>query len=418
MKDTQTILARPHTAEVIERLVRYAKIETTSNRLIETIPSTQQQFDLAQLLVEELKGLGIKDANVDEHCYVIARIPASPGLENKPAIGFMAHVDTASDVSGKDVKPRIVKNYDGKALKLSENWTLDPANFEELAEYVGDTLIVTDGTTLLGADDKGGVAVIMTAISWLQKNPSVKHGPLYAIFTPDEETGKGMDLFPLKKLDAVACFTFDGGKGGELEMECFNAYEAKITFTGKASHPGYARGVMVNAASMAAHFASMLPRTESPEATDGWFGYFYIGSISGGLEHAELTLLMRDFSDTGMQRRIEAVKAFGAAIEAQFPGGKASIEFKKQYLNMRKKLDQSPKVIEALFTAATRAGAEPFSKPIRGGTDGARLTEMGIPTPNIFAGMHNFHGRYEWASASEMVLAVDTLLELAKLWAE
>ncbi|HAE23653.1 MAG TPA: peptidase T [Spirochaetaceae bacterium] len=418
MKDYAAILARPHTGELIERLVRYAQIESTSDRHNQDIPSTPSQWDLARLLVDELKGLGIQDVSIDDHCYVIAKLPASPGLEKIPAVGFMAHVDTSSDVSGKNVKPRVVVGYDGKALELSPGWTLDPANFPELADYAGDSLIVTDGTTLLGADDKAGIAIVMTAFNAILKDPSIKHGPLYAVFTPDEETGKGMDLFPLAKLQAAACYTLDGGKGGEIESECFTAYEAMVRFKGKASHPGYARGVMANAVSMAGAYCAMLPRSESPEATDGWYGYFYPHEIQGGLEEAKLDILLRDFSDEGMERRMAAIKAFASAVEAQFPGGSVTVELKKQYLNMKKKLDESPRVLELLYAAAQKAGAQPYSKPIRGGTDGARLTEMGIPTPNIFAGMHNFHGRFEWASASEMVLGVDTVIELIKLWAE
>ena len=418
MKDYTEILARPHTAELTHRLISYAKVETTSDRHNEAIPSTACQWDLARLLVEELKGLGIQDVSIDDHAYVLARIPATPGLEHIPAIGFMGHVDTSSDVSGANVKPRIVPNYDGKAVELSPGQFLDPAEFTDLADYVGDTLIVTDGTTLLGADDKAGIAIVMTAFKAMLNDPTLKHGPLYAIFTPDEETGKGMDLFPLDKLKAAACYTLDGGKGGEIESECFTAYAASVNFAGKATHPGYARGVMANAVAMAGSFIGLLPRSESPEATDGWYGYYYAHEVHGNLESAKVDVLLRDFTDEGMERRIAAVKVLAAAVEAQFPGGKITVDFKKQYLNMKKKLDQNPKVLKLLYAAATTAGAEPYSKPIRGGTDGARLTEMGIPTPNIFAGMHNFHGRHEWASVSEMVLAVDTVIELARLWTE
>ena len=418
MKDHAAILARPHTAETIERLVRYAKIETTSDRHVDVIPSTPSQWNLARLLETELKALGVADVSVDEHCFVIARVPAAPGYEKKPTIGLMAHLDTSSEVSGADVKPRVVPKYDGKAIKLSADWTLDPAEFLELGDYVGDTLVVTDGTTLLGADDKGGIAVVMTALAALLKDPSAVHGPLIAIFSPDEETGKGMDGFPAGKVKMDACYTFDGGKGGEIESECFTAYEAKMSFTGKSAHPGYARGVMANAVSMAAGFVSMLPRSESPESTDGWYGYYYAHEISGGVETAAVDVLLRDFTDEGMARRQDTIRALAAAVEAQCPGGKVAYDFRKQYLNMKKKLDASPKVLELLYEAARKAGAEPYSKPIRGGTDGARLTEMGIPTPNVFAGMHNFHGRHEWASASEMVLAVDTTLELIKLWSK
>ncbi|PKL08122.1 MAG: peptidase T [Spirochaetae bacterium HGW-Spirochaetae-7] len=418
MKDYTAILARPHTAETIERLVRYARIETTSDRHAGIIPSTPSQWNLARLLVDELSAIGIEDVKIDEHCFVVARVPATPGCENKPAVGFMAHVDTASDVSGADVKPRIVKHYDGKALQLSPGWTLDPADFAELGEYAGDTIIVTDGTTLLGADDKAGVAIVMTALGAILGDESMAHGPLYAIFTPDEETGKGMDGFPIDKVSLDACYTFDGGRGGEIESECFTAYEAKVSFAGKSSHPGYARGVMANAVAMAAGFVSMLPRSESPEATDGWYGYYYAHEIHGGLEAATLDVLLRDYTDEGMARRQATLKAIAATVESQFPGGKVTLDIRKQYLNMKRKLDESPKVLELLYEAARKAGAEPYSKPIRGGTDGARLTEMGVPTPNIFAGMHNFHGRFEWASASEMVLAVDTALELVKLWSK
>ena len=418
MKDISSLLKRPHTAETIERLVRYAKIETTSDRHAPVIPSTPSQWNLARLLVGELKALGIADVTLDEKCFVIARIPASPGLEKKASIGLMAHIDTSSEVSGADVKPRVVTGYDGKAVELSPGWTLDPADFAELKEYVGDTLVVTDGTTLLGADDKCGIAIVMTALSAILRDASKAHGPLYAIFTPDEETGKGMDGFPLEHVRLDACYTFDGGRGGEIESECFTAYEAKLQFTGKSSHPGYARGVMANAVSMAASFVSMLPRSESPEATDGWYGYYHAQEIHGGIESATVDMLLRDFSDEGSSRRQETVRALATAIEAQFPGGKVAVDIRKQYLNMKKKLELSPNVLELLNVAARRAGAEPYSKPIRGGTDGARLTEMGVPTPNVFAGMHNFHSRYEWASASEMVLAVDTTIELVKLWAE
>ena len=418
MKDYAEILARPHTAELIDRLVAYAKVETTSDRHNETTPSTACQWDLARMLVAELKDLGIQDVSMDDHAYIIARIPASPGLEQVPAIGFMGHVDTSSDVSGANVQPRVIANYDGKAIELSPGQHLDPAEFADLKDYAGDTLIVTDGTTLLGADDKAGIAIVMTAFKAMLSDPSRKHGPLYAIFTPDEETGKGMDRFPLDKLKASACYTLDGGKGGEIESECFTAYAASVGIAGKASHPGYARGVMANAVAMAGSFVSLLPRSESPEATDGWYGYYYAHEVHGNLEAAKIEILLRDFTDEGMQRRIAMVKTIAAVVEAQFPGGKITVDFKKQYLNMKKKLDENPAVLKRLYTAAANAGAEPYSKPIRGGSDGARLTEMGIPTPNIFAGMHNFHGRHEWASVSEMVLAVDTVIELARLWTE
>ncbi|MBL8965507.1 MAG: peptidase T [Spirochaetaceae bacterium] len=418
MKSYADILAKPAAAKTTERLVRYATLETTSDRHVAEIPSTETQWKLSRLLVEELKGLGLADITLDEHCYLIARLPASPGLEGKPSIGFMAHVDTASDVSGKDVKPRVVKNYDGKALELSPGFTLDPREFPDLPEHAGDSIVVTDGTTLLGADDKAGIAEIMTAVEWLIAHPEVKHGPIEIIFTPDEETGKGMDLFPVKSLRSIACYTMDGGKGGEVEAECFNAYEIKADFTGKAIHIGSARGKLANAVSMAGSFISMLPRSEAPESTDGWYGYFCPLEMQGGIEKAHVDVFLRDFSKEGMERRIEAVRAIAKAVEAQHPLGSVTLTVNKQYVNMREKLDARPEVLERAMEAARRAGVDPFIKPIRGGTDGARLTELGIPTPNLFTGGYNYHSRFEWASVAEMTQAVETIVELAKLWAQ
>lgn len=398
--------------------MRYARVETTSNRHAQGIPSTKSQWDLARMLEAELKELGIKDVHTNEHCFVIARIPASPGYEKQPVIGLMAHLDTSNEVSGANVKPKLIENYDGKAIELSPGWVLNPEEFKELSDYKGDSLIVTDGTTLLGADDKAGIAIIMSAVKTALATPDIPRPPLVIVFSPDEEIGRGMDAFPLDKVSMDACYTYDGGPVGAIEDECFNAYEAKLVFSGKSSHPGYARGVMVNAASMAAAFAAMLPRAESPEATDGWYGYYHILEIHGAVENANVDLILRDYSDEGMAGRIEAVKSIAAAVEAMYPGGSIKLEFNKQYVNMKKRLSEKPKVLDLLYEAVTRAGAKPYSKPIRGGTDGARLTEMGIPTPNIFTGMHNFHSRYEWASASEMVLAVETTLELIRLWAK
>jgi len=417
MKSYTEYLSRPTSAEVVERLVRYASYETTSDRHAETTPTTETQWKLARLLVDELKALGVTDVTLDEHCYLIARLPASPGMEKVPSIGLMAHLDTSSDVSGKDVKARVVKNYDGKPVKLSEGWILDPAEYPDLADHVGDDIVVTDGTTLLGADDKAGIAEIMTALDVLRKDASIKHGPLEIIFTPDEETGKGMDRFPLKTLQSKACYTFDGGKGGEVEAECFTAYEVKAEFTGKVIHIGSARGKLANAVAMAASFVTMLPRSEAPESTDGWYGYYCPLEMQGSLEKASVDVFLRDFSQTGMEARIEAVKAIAKAVEAQFPLGSVSLQVNKQYVNMREKLDQTPEVLERAMEAGRRAGVETVVRPIRGGTDGARLTEMGIPTPNFYTGGYNYHSRFEWASVAEMSATVDTVIELVKLWA-
>lgn len=403
---------------MIDRLIRYAKMDTQSDRHIEDIPSTKTQWSLAKLLERELKELGLTDVSLDDHCYLIARIPASSGMEAKPAIGLMAHMDTASDVPGSNVSPQLFRNYDGKTIALSSDDALTTADNPDLLDHAGDTLITTDGKTLLGADDKAGVAEIMTAIEWLTSHPDVRHGPLEIFFTPDEETGKGMNLFPLKKVKAIACYTLDGGAAAEIEAECFTAYSVHAEFTGKVIHIGSARGKFANAVAMASQFVAMLPRSESPEATDDWFGYYCPIEISGSMDKTVIDVYLRDFSSEGMEKRIEAMKAFATAVEAQFPLGKVELTVKKQYLNMKEKLDQTPEVLEKLKEAIKLAGAEPKIVPIRGGTDGSRLTEMGIPTPNIFTGGYNYHSRHEWASMGEMSLAVKTLINLVALWAE
>lgn len=418
MKDYTFHLAQPYAEAMVERFLRYVRIDTQSNRHIEDIPSTPMQWDLARMLETELKGLGVADVELNGHCYLIARIPATGGLEHKPCIGLMAHMDTASDVSGANVKPRLIRGYDGTAVILSPDYVLDPADYPDLSEHKGDTIITTDGTTLLGADDKAGVAEVMTAVGWLLSHPDIAHGPVEVFFTPDEETGNGMNLFPLPKVKASACYTLDGGKSAEIEAECFTAYSVHAEFFGQVIHIGSARGKLANAVAMAGYFVGMLPRSESPEATDGWYGYYCPIEISGSMEHAMVDVYLRDFSNESMQKRIEGVKAFAAAVEAQFPLGKVRLTINKQYLNMKEKLDEHPDVLSKLVEAIKRAGAEPGMRPIRGGTDGSRLTEMGIPTPNVFTGGYNYHSRYEWASVGEMVLAVRTIINLVQIWAE
>jgi len=402
--------------EILARFIRYVKIDTTSDRNAEKIPSTPGQMVLMNLLLEEIKGMGFADAEIVPPGYLIARIPATQGSEDAPCIGLMAHVDTASDVSGSGVRPIVHKGYDGGDIVLEAGVTISPGEFPELAERAGDAIVTSDGRTLLGADDKAGVAIIMASLSWMASHGDSPRGPLEIVFTPDEETGKGLDAFDAKWLSSRACYTFDGGKLGELEYECFNAYEARATFTGSVIHLGSAVGRLANAAAMAADFADGLPRSESPEATDGWRGYYCPLEIKGDLGSAETVVFVRDFTDAGMERRLAALKAMAAAVEARFPGGKAEIAFKEQYRNMRSKLDERPEVTRILEEAARNAGVEPVSKPIRGGTDGARLTAMGIPTPNVYTGSHNFHSNKEWASLTEMTLSACTLLELVSLW--
>ena len=400
----------------LNRFLKYAAFWTTSDRHMEETPSTPGQWDLARSLAGELQGLGLTDIMVTEHCYVIARLAASPGKEAVPAIGFLAHMDTSSEVSGKDVKPVVVDPYDGNIIELEQGLILDPALEPGLKDQTGSCLVHSGGRTLLGADDKAGIAIIMGAAEYLLKHPEIKHGPVEIIFTPDEETGKGLPDFPLESLKSRACYTLDGGPMGELEYECFNAWGAEIRFTGKSMHLGTARGVMVNAALMAAVYASLLPRSESPEATDGYYGYYCPLEIQGDIEKASLEVFIRDFDNDNAEKRMANLKTFARAVEAQFPGGKAEVSAKLQYLNMKDKIISRPEVLEKLKQAFINTGIEMEQKPIRGGTDGSRLTELGIPTPNIFTGGRNYHSRLEWLSADEMASSCRLITELIRLW--
>jgi tripeptide aminopeptidase len=371
---------------------------------------------LAKALTEELKDMGA-DVELTEHCYVIARIPPTPGREALPVVGFLAHLDTAEDVPGRDVHPRVIDAYDGERIELA-GCALDPEKDAGLAAQRGRGIIHSDGTTLLGADDKAGIAEIMTAAEYLLAHPETAHGPLELIFSPDEETGKGLPEFPRERVNAVVCYTLDGGPLGELEIECFNAYAAELTFQGRVIHVGQARGILANACLMAASFALLLPRSESPESTDGYYGYYCPMEIRGNLENASLEVFIRDFDAAGAERRIAALEQFARTVEAQFPGGRVLLELKNQYRNMRKKIEARPEVLERLTQAAAKVGVDFRLRPIRGGTDGSRLTEMGIPTPNIFTGGRNFHSRTEWVSIPDMAAACKLLIELVKLWGE
>ncbi|MDR2072915.1 MAG: peptidase T [Spirochaetaceae bacterium] len=425
---------------LLDRFLRYVRIWTTSDKHVEATPSSPGQWELARLLVEELRNLGIGNVELTEHCYVIARLPASSGYESKPLLGFMAHLDTAQDVPGRDVKPVVVERYDGKKIVLggaifgngaavsggSEataplpgSPVLDPEADPGLAAQKGKMIIHTGGTTLLGADDKAGIAEIITAAGRLMARRELKHGPVVLIFSPDEETGKGLPFFPQEKLgDLKACYTLDGGAMGEVESECFNAYMAKVYFSGKVIHLGQARGELANACLMAAAFATMLPRSESPEATDGYYGYYCPTEISGGLEEAALELYIRDFDLNRAKERIAALELFARAVEAQFPGGTVKVDVTAQYYNMKEQISRRPEVLAKLEEAARRLGISLSRKPIRGGTDGSRLTELGVPTPNIFTGGRNFHSVKEWVSVPDMEIACDLIVELVTTWAE
>jgi tripeptide aminopeptidase len=401
---------------IVSRFLRYVRIKTSSDHHVPATPSTLGQWDLAKLLEEELRGLGLTDVVLTDHCYVIARLPASSGKEGRPTVGFLAHMDTSDDAPGGDVKPQVVENYDGRRISLADNLALDPDADSDLAAQKGKAIIHTDGTTLLGADDKAGIAEIMAALEYLLSHPEIERGPIEIIFSPDEETGKGLPEFPRETLKAAACYTLDGGPQGELEIECFNAYVAEVHFTGKAIHPGAARGRLVNAALMAASFAALLPRNESPEATDGYYGYYCLMEIKGNHEEASLEIIIRDFDRQDAERRVAALESFARTVEAQFPGGRVEVNAKSQYYNMREKIEARPEVLEILKKAAGNAGVEFRLKPIRGGTDGSRLTELGIPTPNIFTGGRNYHSRVEWVSVPEMAAACKVVIELIRLW--
>ncbi len=429
--------------EILERFLRYVQIDTTSDQHIEEIPSTSGQWDLLRLLYQELEQLGVDDISLDEHGYLIAKIPANQQTspENKSdeakakvsssagdaqdktekqaaCIGLMAHVDTSGDMSGKNVKPQVHSDYDGTDIEIGNGYTLKVKENPALKNYLGDTIITSDGSTLLGADDKAGVALIMTALKWFREHPDIEHGPFEIIFTPDEETGKGMNLFPVDSLQSNCCYTFDGGERGVIESECFNAYIVKINFTGNVVHLGDARGKLVNALTMAGNYVAMLPQNESPEATDGRYGYYAPFEMSGGLDKAELTVYLRDFEVDEMQRRIDVLHNLAKTVERLFPGGTVDVQAKKMYTNMRDHIASNPKIMTLLEEAIRQAGVEPIKTIIRGGTDGARLSEMGIPTPNVFTGGYNFHSRYEWASLSTMVESVESAINLVRLWAD
>ncbi len=412
MENTQDIL--------LERFLRYVKTWTESNTENADNgiqPSSPMQTDFAKELEKELKSIGITDIFVSEHAYVCARLPATKGYENFPSVGFLAHMDTVDEVTGKNVNPQVFKNYDGSVLNIGNGILLDPAKDNDLKVSVGETIITTDGTTLLGADDKAGIAAIMTAMESIIKD-NIPHGQIEVIFSPDEETGHGMDNVPVDWIQSKQCYTLDGGHIGELEVECFTAFKSDVTFTGVSTHTGTARATMVNSITMLSAFVNFLPQTESPEATDGYQGFYAPMQISGGIEQSNLTIFNRDFTMEKMQRRLDAIDTFAKAIEAKFPGGKVDVKHTKQYVNMKEKLDENPLVVEKLTQAVKNLGITPVFNPIRGGTDGSRLTEMGIPTPNVFTGGHNFHSRSEWASLNQMEASTKTVIELVKLWAE
>ncbi len=405
--------------QVTRRFLEYVAVDTQSNRGSAEVPSTPGQLVLLGMIRKELGQLGIEDIAFYDDGYLLARIPASEGFDHVPCIGFMAHVDTAGDVSGRDVSPQVIRSYDGSDISLpGTDLVLRTQENPELLECIGKDIITTDGRTLLGADDKAGIAEIMAAAEYLTGHPELPHGPVELMFTSDEETGAGMDRFPVGELRSVCCVTLDGAGRGSLEAECFYAVRADIQCRGISYHLGDARGRMVNAVTMASSFISMLPQAESPESTDGRFGYYCALSISGDVEETAFQVYIRDFDRKEAQRRSETLTAIAGAVEAAFPGGTVSVKISWQYENMLEKIRENPQVLSVLEQAMRNMGIEPVHTSIRGGTDGARLTAMGIPTPNMFTGGYNYHSRYEWACVDTMAEAAGVVEEIILLWAK
>lgn len=399
-----------------ERFLKYVSFATTSDENTGLTPSTPGQMIFANYLVDELKSIGLKDATVDKNGYVMATLPATSD-EQLPTIGFIAHLDTSPDMSGKHVKPRIVKNYDGNDILLNaeDAIVLSTEQFPELKLYIGKDLIVTNGRTLLGADDKAGIAEIMTAMEYLVQHPEIKHGKIRVAFTPDEEIGKGPHLFDVEKFGADWAYTMDGGEIGELEYENFNAASAKITFKGRNVHPGYAKHKMLNSMRIAHQFATMLPRHETPEHTDDYEGFYHLVAMNGDVESSALTYIIRDHDRNRFESRKTEIEHLVNKINSEFGVGTATLEIKDQYYNMREKIEPVMHIIDLAFAAIEAAGIKPKVKPIRGGTDGAQLSFKGLPCPNIFAGGHNFHGRYEFVPIQSMEKATEVILNIVKM---
>ncbi|MBW6499207.1 MAG: peptidase T [Bacteroidales bacterium] len=405
--------------KLLERFLRYISIDTQSDPNSTTFPSSEKQFDLARLLVEELKELGLSDAHVDENCYVMATLPANTD-KDIPVIGFVAHVDTSPDMDGKDIKPQIIKNYDGKDILLNKDkdMYLTVKDFPELSKYVGQTIITTDGTTLLGADDKAGIAEIMTAIEYLVKNPDIKHGTIKIGFTPDEEIGKGVDHFDVKKFGAKYAYTLDGSEVGELEFENFNAAYAKVKVQGRNVHPGYAKYKMKNAIIIGSEFNDMLPVFERPEFTEHYEGFFHIIKFDGTVEESTIQYIIRDHDRKKFERRKEQIQEVADFMNKKYGEGTIILEMKDQYYNMREKVEPEYHIVAIAEQAMKDLGIKPHIKPIRGGTDGSRLSYMGLPCPNIFAGGHNFHGKYEFVPLESMEKATSVILKIINLYYE
>lgn len=405
--------------EVFERFLKYIKIDTQSNEESQECPSTKKQFDLAKVLFEELKAMGLKDVSLDDNCYIMATLPANTN-KKIPIIGFIAHMDTSPDMSGANVNPQILKNYDGKDIILNKEKkiVLNIKEFPELLEYKGQTLITTDGTTLLGADDKAGIAEIMTAVKYLIDHPEITHGTIKIGFTPDEEIGRGVDKFDVKKFNAEFAYTMDGGGIGELEYENFNAAHAKVIFNGRNIHPGYAKDKMINAMILAMEFNAMLPVNERPEFTQDYEGFYHLIKMDGTVENASIQYIIRDHDRATFEAKKVFIKQTVDYMNKKYRENTVVLELKDQYFNMREQVEKVFHVVETAKKAMEEVGVVPKVVPIRGGTDGARLSYMGLPCPNIFAGGHNFHGKMEYVPVESMAKAVEVILKVIELYSK
>ncbi len=405
--------------DIIKRFVSYVTVDTESDPNSDTTPSTKKQWDLANALVQELQNIGMKDVSIDQNAYIMATLPSNVD-HDVPTIGFISHFDTSPDFTGANVNPQIVERYDGKDIVLNEaeNIVLSPDYFEDLLLYKGQTLITTDGTTLLGADDKAGICEIISAMEYLIQNPQIKHGTIKVGFTPDEEIGRGAHKFDVEKFGADWAYTMDGSQIGELEYENFNAAGAVVKVKGKIVHPGYAKGKMVNSMYIATEFINSLPRLETPEHTEGYQGFFHLYSVKGEVEETVLEYIIRDHDKEHFEARKEVMQNLTDELNQQYEREVVTIEIKDQYFNMKEKVEPVMHIVDIAEEAMKQLDMKPLIKAIRGGTDGSQLSYMGLPCPNIFAGGHNSHGRYEYVPVESMIKATEVICKIAELTAE
>ena len=401
---------------LINRFVSYVTVDTESDPTSESTPSTAKQWDLANALVEELKSIGMEEVSIDENAYVMATLPSN-SAKKLPIIGFISHFDTSPDFTGANVKPQIIENYDGNDIILDkeQNIVLSPTYFEDLLLYKGQTLITTDGNTLLGADDKAGITEIISAMEYLINHPEIEHGTIKVGFTPDEEIGRGAHKFDVKKFGADWAYTMDGSQVGELEYENFNAAGAIVTVKGKIVHPGYAKGKMINSMYIATEFINSLPQLETPEHTEGREGFFHLHNMIGAVEETKLQYIIRDHDRSHFEARKNVINKLAEDLNTQYGRDVISIKIKDQYFNMREKIEPVMHIVDIAEKAMIEANIKPLVKPIRGGTDGSQLSYMGLPCPNIFAGGHNFHGRYEYVPVESMQKAIEVIVNIAQL---